>query len=59
MTWQVFLTPSVEKTVSKLPRELIERVFNKFEAVQEAPFTHLEHFEGAGYNVCVTFVSYY
>lgn len=38
--------PRASKNLSKLPQELIKRVFKKLDLVKEDPFRFLEHFEG-------------
>ena len=34
------------KVLEKLPKEIIQRVLNKFDLVIEEPFRFLEHYEG-------------
>ena len=38
--------PQAFKVLEKLPKEIIQRVLNKFDLVIEDPFRFLEHYEG-------------
>lgn len=40
--------PQAYKSLERLPKQLIQRVLRKFDAVIEDPFRYLEHFEGEG-----------
>ena len=46
MTYTVNWHSKATKELSKLPKNLIERVLNKIDEVKQEPFRHLEHFEG-------------
>lgn len=51
MTYTLKWHPKAFKTLSKLPKQVIERVLTKFDAVIEDPFRFLEHFEGPLYKL--------
>ena len=46
MSYKAEWHPRASKNLEKLPKELIERVLKKIDAVKEDPFRFLEHFEG-------------
>jgi len=46
MSFQVEWSPKASKNLAKLPKYLIERIFDKIDEVKEDPFRYLEHFEG-------------
>ncbi len=46
MIFQVDWHPQAAKNLSKLPKEQIKRVLDKFDEVKEDPFRYLEHFAG-------------
>lgn len=45
MNYEVKWSPKAAKNLSSLPKELIERVLNKFDLVKEEPFRFLEYFD--------------
>ena len=46
MTYTLKWHPQAFKVLEKLPKEIIQRVLNKFDLVIEEPFRFLEHYEG-------------
>ena len=46
MTYTLKWHPHAFKVLEKLPKEIIQRVLNKFDLVIEEPFRFLEHYEG-------------
>lgn len=48
MTYTVEWHPKASKALAKLPRDLLEHIFNKINEVTQDPFRFLEHFESKG-----------
>ena len=46
MAWAVKWHPKAYQILKKLPKEILQRVINKIDAVKEEPFRFLEHYEG-------------
>ena len=53
MNWVVIWHPKAGKYVEKLPREVAERILDKFDEVAQDPFKYLEHFAGEPYKLRV------
>ena len=49
MNYTVKWTPKSVKVLSKLPKDIALRIWNKTEMLKENPFRYLEHYEGSGY----------
>ena len=47
MSYALKWHPIAYKTLTKLPKDIIQRVINKFDNVVVEPFRYLEHFEGS------------
>ena len=46
MTYILKWHPQAYKTLERLPKEIINRIINKFDVVVQDPFRFLEHYEG-------------
>jgi mRNA interferase RelE/StbE len=51
MTFEVKLAPEADKFLKKLDAELAERIRAKLRSLKEAPFQHLEHYNGDYYKL--------
>lgn len=49
MSYTVKLHPKVQDFLDKLDRHLAERIRNRLKLLRDAPFSHLEHYEGDYY----------
>ena len=43
--FEIQWSPKASKNLSRLPKELVERIFEKMDQVKQNPFRFLEHFE--------------
>lgn len=51
MTYKIILSPSANKFLNNLPKEIALRIIKKLEHIKENPFRHLEHYEGKYYKI--------
>ena len=51
MSYEIIWHPKAAKYLEKLPRNLAQRILQKFDAVAIDPFAYLEHFEREWYKL--------